>query len=232
MAATAHYAGTPQGRSPEEIGAHGCTVVHVESDGRIRSRFVPTDVLRWQRERIVVAPTASLGELERILCDRARKLVAEGDQRPQIVAFEVAGLDRWTIAARKPGTPQRLVEKVRAEFARSQPPLWTSQVSFVTEEEQASVWFEEDTIRGDFLRAVRQWQTETAQELDLSSYLPPAETLSWLERDLSIDDPQQRRTALDDAAVLGVELLSAGDVGPTDRQLPATSAKRRKESRA
>ena len=47
-----HYAGSPQGRSPEEPGPHGCTLVHVAGDRAIRTQFTPTDAIRWHTERV------------------------------------------------------------------------------------------------------------------------------------------------------------------------------------
>jgi DNA repair protein SbcD/Mre11 len=98
LAATAHYAGSTQGRSPDEVGPHGCTLVHVDDDRRVRSRFIATDVVRWQRERIVCTPTVSLLELERVLFDRTKKLVADAEDRPQLVSFVIDGADRWTLS--------------------------------------------------------------------------------------------------------------------------------------
>jgi DNA repair protein SbcD/Mre11 len=232
LAATAHYPGSPQGRCPEETGAHGCTVVHVEGDGRIRSRFVATDMIRWQREKIVASATASLGEIERVLFDRAKKLMNESDDRPQLVSFEIDGVDRWTVAARKPGAPQRMVEKLREEFSKSKPPLWTTAVEFMPQEEKSAVWFEEDTIRGDFLRAVREWQQDPAHPLDLVNYLPASRLLESLEYDVRVEEMGLRQAVLEEAAILGVELLSAGDPGPVDRGLAQSASERRKETRA
>jgi DNA repair exonuclease SbcCD nuclease subunit len=237
LAATAHYPGSPQGRCPEEQGPHGCTIVHVEDDGRIRLRFVPTDVVRWQREKIIASASASLGEIERVLFDRAKKLISEAENRPQLVTFYVDGVDRWTVAARKPGTPQRMAEKLREEFARSKPPLWTLGVEFIRNEEQANSWFEEDTIRGDFLRALRDAHGDVNFALPLETYLPDARFGELLEQDVSLADSVIRHAVLSEAAVLGVELLSAGDAGPVDRVaagvvMERVANERRKESRA
>lgn len=226
LAATAHYAGSPQGRSPEETGSHGCTLVQVDDERRIRSRFIPTDVVRWQREKIVCTPTVSLLELERVLYDRAKKLVAEAEDRPQLVTFVVDGADRWTISARKPGTVERMVEKLREEFARSKPALYTLGVEFTANHEVSPEWFEEDSIRGDYLRAIREWRLDPAQPIDVEVYLPNSQMLETLETDVKLDDVAVRLAVLEEAAVLGVELLSADDPGPLDRAAIAASVER------
>ena len=231
LAATAQYAGTPQGRCPEETGAHGCMLVQVDEERRIRSRFIPTDVVRWQREKIVCSPTASLLELERVLYDRAKKLVAESEDRPQLVHFVFEGVDRWTISARKPGTVERMVEKLREEFAKTKPALYTLGVEITSTDEPAEGWFEEDSIRGDYLRAIREWRIDPAQAVDVEVYLPDSRLLETLETDVKLDDVVIRSAVLEDAAVLGVELLSADDPGPLDRAAIAAATERRREAR-
>ena len=43
-----HFPGSTQGRSPDEIGLHGCSLVDLDSDGVIRCRFLPTATVRWE----------------------------------------------------------------------------------------------------------------------------------------------------------------------------------------
>jgi DNA repair protein SbcD/Mre11 len=232
LAATAHYAGSPQGRSPDEVGPHGCTLIQVDEERRIRSRFIPTDAVRWQREKIVYSPTASLLELERLLFDRARKLIAEGEDRPQLATFVVDGIDRWTVSARKPGTPARIVEKLREEFARTKPALHTVELEFTSSTEPDIAWFEEDSIRGDYLRGVREWEQDSAATMEVEGYLPDPKILELLELDVKLEDRAVRTAVLKEAAVLGVELLSADDPGPLDRAAIAAAHERRKEARS
>jgi exonuclease SbcD len=54
-----HYAGSPQGRSPDETGPHGCTLVHVAGDRAIRTQFTPTDAIRWHTERLAIEDEAT-----------------------------------------------------------------------------------------------------------------------------------------------------------------------------
>lgn len=43
-----HFPGGTQGRTPEESGLHGCSLVDLDSDGVIRCRFLPTAPVRWE----------------------------------------------------------------------------------------------------------------------------------------------------------------------------------------
>ena len=55
--------------------------------------------------------------------------------------------------------------------------------------------------------------------------------LETLETDVKLEDVAVRSAVLEDAAVLGVELLSADDPGPLDRAAIAAATERRKEAR-
>src|SRR5204863_1564870 len=48
----AHASGSPQGRTPAETGPNGCTLVCADEAARIRLISLPTDAVRWHRERI------------------------------------------------------------------------------------------------------------------------------------------------------------------------------------
>ncbi len=43
-----HFPGGTQGRTPDESGLHGCSLVDLDSDGVIRCRFLPTATVRWE----------------------------------------------------------------------------------------------------------------------------------------------------------------------------------------
>ena len=43
-----HFPGGTQGRTPDESGLHGCSLVDLDSDGVIRCRFLPTAPVRWE----------------------------------------------------------------------------------------------------------------------------------------------------------------------------------------
>lgn len=43
-----HFPGGTQGRSPDESGLHGCSLVDLDGGGVIRCRFLPTAPVRWE----------------------------------------------------------------------------------------------------------------------------------------------------------------------------------------
>ena len=70
----AHYAGSPQGRRPDEAGLHGCTLVQVDENRQARTHLAPVDALRWLGERVVVDEATGRDELESLLRGRLQTL--------------------------------------------------------------------------------------------------------------------------------------------------------------
>jgi hypothetical protein len=69
-------------------------------------------------------------------------------------------------------------------------------------------WYEQEAIRGDFLREVRQYQMNPDEPLALEEYLDPRHLAGTLSASVAIRDPQHRERVLREAALLGVDLLS------------------------
>ncbi len=73
-------------------------------------------------------------------------------------------------------------------------------------------WYEQEAIRGDFLRAIRQFEVNQAAPLDLERYLSEAHLAGALGPAAALDDPAVRQAVLREAAWLGVDLLSGEEV--------------------
>ena len=55
----AHTPGSTQGQSSTATGSLGCTLVEVESDGRVRETFIPTARVRWENVTVAVHPQST-----------------------------------------------------------------------------------------------------------------------------------------------------------------------------
>ena len=69
-------------------------------------------------------------------------------------------------------------------------------------------WYEQETIRGDFLRAIRQLQMNADAPLELEQYLAESHRAGTLAGAVSLADRTARDAVLREAASLGVDLLS------------------------
>ena len=67
--------------------------------------------------------------------------------------------------------------------------------------------YEEDTILGDFLRAVRKYEEDDGRPLNWLRFLPDLSQKPALAAQLQLPDREQRQTLLQESAVLGLQLL-------------------------
>jgi len=204
----AHYCGTPQGRQPHESGSHGCTLVQVDGTGQLRTTLVPTDVLRWCHERVSIDQRSSRESLEGTLRQRMRDLEEAAPGSALLVTWTVSGHGPLLAHLRSGKLSAELLEWLRSEYGGASPPRWSVSLEGEPTAVLPSAWYDEDSIRGDFLRAVRHFQVNAHEPLDLDAYLDPRHASGPLGAAVSVNDPAVRQRVLREAALLGVDLLS------------------------
>jgi DNA repair protein SbcD/Mre11 len=204
----AHYPGSPQGRGPEQSGPFGCTMVQVDANGRQRSTAVPAALMRWQSERIVVEESHGRDDLEAILRQRITQVQQASGETDVLVSWTIAGSGPLLGQLRRGRLSGELLEALRAEYGHGPPAVW----SVSLEAEPAAVlpleWYEQQTIRGEFLRAVRHYQMNPDEPIDLESYLAEEHLSGTLGDMVAVSSPATRDSVLLEAAMLGVDLLS------------------------
>lgn len=211
----AHWPGSPQGRSPRETGPHGATLVQVDESRRVRSSLLPTDEVRWHHERIEVDASTHGEQIERMLRERI-EAIRDGTR-------DVDRLIRWTIAGDGPLMAQLrhgtlaadLLDWLHVEYGTEPPVLWT--ISLMTEAAAALPhdWYEQESILGDYLRTIREHQTDEELPLSLEAYLSERHLAGTLAGAVELSGAVTRQRVLRQAALLGVDLLS-GDNGMND----------------
>ncbi|MGE0606886.1 MAG: exonuclease SbcCD subunit D [Pirellulales bacterium] len=206
-----HYPGTPQGRSPTESGAHGCTVVQVEIDGHIRLVPHPTDVVRWLEERVELPEQSGLERLEMILSARLEHLRAECPQVALMVRWHIDANPRVLSQIRSGKQGQELLDRLRRKFGHESPAAWSVSLEAIGEVEVSPVWYEQENMLGDFLREVRRLQRDEESPLDLSGFLEESVVDPALSDLMQVSDPAARRRVLGHVATLGVDLLATED---------------------
>ena len=220
----AHYPGSPQGRRPQEHGTHGCTVVQVGGQQRVqvggqqrvqvdgqqqaRTSLVPTDVMRWLDERVVVDEATTREDLETLLRERMQTLIENAPAVDLLICWTVAGSGPLLCRLRRGGLGTELLGWLRHEYGFGPPAAWSVSLEVELPAALPPEWYEQETIRGDFLRAVRQFQVNSAEPLDLQSYVAEEHLAGTLGATMAVDDPAVRERVLREAAWLGVDLLS------------------------
>jgi exonuclease SbcD len=203
----AHYPGSPQGRSPEEAGPHGCTLVSVDPDGKVRMQMLATDVIRWHEERLNVTESQTKLDLQRLLRERTQALAAEAGDRALLLRWQLQGTGRMSLALRQGDMAAELLRELQTEFGHRRFPIWTTGIDSEPPVTLPVEWYEEDSILGDFLRSVRDHESGKHQPVDVSDYLRDEPENGVIRRLLVIPDLATRTRLMREAAVLGVDLL-------------------------
>jgi DNA repair protein SbcD/Mre11 len=203
-----HYPGTQQGRHPGEIGAHGCTLVQVDEQGQARTSFIPTDPMRWLSQRVEVDESTAQADLETKLRERLRALIDDMPNKVLLISWTIAGDGLLLSQLRRGNLAAELLTALRNEFARSAQAAWSVSMDVVSASAPPAQWYEQETIRGDFLRAIRQFELDESQPLGLDSYVNAEYLAGPLAPLVAIESPAARQRALREAALLGADLLT------------------------
>jgi len=218
----AHYPGTPQGRSPADPGPLGCTLVDVDADGQVGMQLVPADAIRWFGKHIELASDANRDDLYEQLRDRLRVLIESASGRDVLVSWRISTSAPLAAALRRGGTADELIEALRREFGHGKPAGWTVSLTLQAPVALPDHLYDEDTILGDFLRAVRDRQEDESQPIDFGGLLSHRQEAGTISTAVQLRDKTQRRAVLQQVAVLGVDLLGGEEAvavdGPSIRE--------------
>jgi DNA repair exonuclease SbcCD nuclease subunit len=209
----AHDPGSPQGRWPGECGPHGCTLVQVEGGRAARTTLVPTDVMRWQSERIAVEEATTPDDLERLLHERMQGVVETAPGMDLLISWTVVGDGPLMAQLRAGPLAGQLLEKLRTRYGFGPPAAWSLSLSAEPAAMLAPEWYEQETIRGDFLRELRHLQIHPSESLELQSYLSRGQEAGTLGVAADLDQVTRERV-LREAALLGIDLLSGEEPEP------------------
>ncbi len=210
---TAHYCGSPQGRTPEETGPHGCTLVQVDETRRVRTTFVPTDTVRYCHERVVVDPSAPLSSLPQHLNERVAELLIDPFGPELLVYWTVVAGSAISREVRGGNHAAELLARLRAEHGAKHPAAWSVALDAGPVELPAAL-YEEETLLGEFLRTARHCLEHPEEPLNFEDFLAERHLAGSLAPLAALDDRDLRRRVLAEAAALGVELLSPTEERP------------------
>jgi DNA repair exonuclease SbcCD nuclease subunit len=208
----AHWPGTPQGRSPHEAGPHGCTLVEVDREGRVRARLLPVDVARWSNPRLEIGEETTREQLEALLREQLQTQTTAAGERDLLLQWTVVGAGPLGNQLRRGALAEELLARLQTEHGFGPPAAWSFSLQAGTPAELPEAWHREDTILGDFLRLVEQYLENPDLELDLEPYHSERHLAGSLGDAARLDDDQRERV-LREAAHLGGELLSGGENG-------------------
>ncbi|MEN6450591.1 MAG: hypothetical protein ABFC96_08885, partial [Thermoguttaceae bacterium] len=202
-----HYCGSPQGRRPQESGVHGCTLVQVDSQRQIRTSLIPTDAARWISQRVLIDETTTREQMETQLRERLNSLLDAMPAAPLLVSWTVGGRGPLMTPLRRGRLAGEWIEALRTEYGHRSPAAWSLSIELEPSDTLPPEWYAQETIRGEFLRAIRQLQMNPAAPIDLEPYLSESHRAGTLAAVVGLTDPHVRDAVLREAAALGADLL-------------------------
>jgi DNA repair protein SbcD/Mre11 len=203
-----HYCGTPQGRCPDETGIHGCTLVQVDEQCQTRTSLIPTDSVRWMSERVAIDETTAAEDLEARLRERMHTLLETMPTTSLLVSWKIAGRGPLLTSIRRGALGAQLLDRLRTDYGYRSPAAWSVSLDVELSETLPPEWYEQETIRGDFLRAIRQLQMNADEPIPLEQYLAEPHRAGTLAAAVAVAGKPCREAVLREAAALGVDLLS------------------------
>jgi DNA repair exonuclease SbcCD nuclease subunit len=205
---TVHYPGSPLGRRPSETGAHGCTLVQVDEDRGVKLAFIDCDTVRWHCSPVSVADSAEAPELERQLQMRASELYQQMRAVTALVSWQITCSGKLHAALRHGSLAPELTTKLRGEFGNRTPSLWTIDIVARRPAQLPGGWYEEQTLRGDFLRTCRDVLSEQLEHRDEFKLCDDVNLLAAIG-DESCGDSND---LLEEVMWLGADLLSPEEI--------------------
>jgi DNA repair protein SbcD/Mre11 len=205
----ARYAGSPQGRSPGDSGPHGCWLIEVDEQQNMQSRFVATDAVRWHTESLRIPQAASASDALRLMRERIRELPLGTARGPVLVQWRLTLGHRLAGSLRHGPLGAELLRALNEHLNHlpvTPSAVWSMGLEAIAEDELPEHLYHEETILGDFLRAVRSMQSDR-QPMRLEEFLGGRELDKSLHDLTEISDPRQREQILRDVALMGAELL-------------------------
>ena len=203
---TVHYAGSPQGRQPEETGPHGCTLVQVDEHSQINVSLAPTDVIRWHTEQIEVDANTKIEDLENIFNKRTKSLIESAPGTDLLVSWKITGPGPLPVKLRRGPLATSILDQHRKQYGESSPAVWSVDIAAEPDGRPSREWYEPSTIRGDFLRTVKKLKKKSGEPLGLECYLPEEPDGGILG--VAAPGDNGRRAVLQEAALLGADLLT------------------------
>ncbi len=205
------YSGSPQSREFHSETACGFKLVKLQATRKPNVRTIHSDRVHWCSPLIEIQPHLSVDDVKNQLGEAAMELVAEHSEQTILC--------RWQLAisgerAFNPGCGWEwrtdLLNWLRTEFSKSGNGLWSICLEEIPPGDLPSKWYEEESLLGEYLRAVGRYQTDSELRLNLQNYLEN-DVPRWETDSLAVVSEQQRAEILSQATMLGVDCLGGHD---------------------
>jgi len=202
------YPGTPQGRRPKETGAHGFKICRVDSKGKLRVQTVECDSVRFIPQKVAISENVGMKSLKDSLTEWGMKLMSDSPDQLVLTRWHLTTEGEFNPRIRKPEWAAELLEWLRDEFGRGEKGIWSTAVNVDAPKSLPSQWYEEDTILGEYMRAVARYQSDDSLKLNLHQYMPQT-TKGDAMANVAYVSRESRDAILRKTGMMGIEYLAA-----------------------
>jgi hypothetical protein len=147
-----------------------------------------------------------------MLQEQTRLLIESMPGTDLLISWTITGSGPLLTRLRSGPAADQYLEKLRNLFGTASPSTWSVSLSAKMTSSPPRQWYEPSTIRGDFLRTIKHLKKEPDEPLGLERFLPEEAREDILPVSVA-GNGRKRRSVLQDAALLGVDLLTGEEVG-------------------
>ncbi len=209
----AHFPGTPQGRSAQQLGPHGCTLVEI-APRRTDIHFRPTDALRWIAAQLTIDPATTRHALEDLFRHHIQQLRDSSPGIDLLVRWRISGRGQLADQLQHGPLAEELLGWLRREFGYGPPACWSVSLEVQPDQSAIALASEQDTVLGDLLRQLQQLQAHPDRPLELESLVDRRLLPPKLLRLLCTPGRKRRTQLIEEAAQLAVKLFGAEGTNP------------------
>lgn len=155
------YSGNLQGRHAKETGVKGCLLVQVESKRIEQVEFIPTDVLRWHRIVIDVAPDDHVPEIHQRVRAALSDCRDQSDSRFCAIRLTVQGACRGHTELAEAAQREVAIAQMR-DSANAMQDIWLEKIHLHTSPlRNLRLLREGNDLLAELLRGVEELRAET-----------------------------------------------------------------------
>jgi DNA repair protein SbcD/Mre11 len=207
------FPGTPQSREFHSGAPSGFKLVKLNRTRKTNVRTIRSDRVHWCSPFADIQHPMDLDDARNQLGELALQLAGEHSEQTILCQWQLAMSGEGSVN-RDCGIEWRaaMLKWLRAEFGMSGNGLWSICIDERPSDDHPSKGYDEETLLGEYLRAVGRYQSDSELRLNLRNYLKD-DVPRWETDGLAIVNEQQRAEILSKASLLGVDCLGGQD-GP------------------
>ena len=123
-------------------------------------------------QKVAISEQVQMSELKNELGERALKIMTDTTEQVVLCKWFLATDGDFNPRIRKREWNEQVLEWLRDEFGRSDRGLWSVSLKVEAPKNLPIEWYEEDTLLGEYLRAMGRYQSDESLKLNLNEYMP------------------------------------------------------------